>query len=136
MIVTPKTCRKCSGKGFITTPRVHLGMPGTCFTCDGAGVVESDPATLKALREAKAAAKARFAKRIEFAHAARAWDIENGMKWLHQCEDGANATLGLDLLEMQDPTRFAKAQDSFAAGRVDVFPALVAWLRTEAKPTH
>lgn len=30
-------CSRCQGKGFRDTPVVHMGMPGTCYGCDGDG---------------------------------------------------------------------------------------------------
>jgi hypothetical protein len=132
-IVTPKTCPKCQGTGFVNSGVRHYGVPGACFKCDGGGVVESNKNALALAKFKKAYLLDRGQKRVAFAHAARAWDKANGAR--RYFEDGS-AVLGLDLLEMQQPERFAKALDSFLAGRQDVFPALVTWLLAEAKPTH
>lgn len=36
-------CTRCGGKGWFTTiRRVHCGVPGLCFRCDGSGI-EPDP---------------------------------------------------------------------------------------------
>jgi len=32
-------CCRCHGKGLFTTVRrVHMGVPGLCFRCDGSGL--------------------------------------------------------------------------------------------------
>ncbi len=33
-----RTCLRCKGKGFKSTPVVHLGVVGLCYGCDGKGV--------------------------------------------------------------------------------------------------
>lgn len=33
-----KTCTRCKGTGFKSTPVVHMGVPGLCYGCDGKGV--------------------------------------------------------------------------------------------------
>jgi len=32
-----KTCKACRGTGKKSTPVLHLGVPGLCYQCDGAG---------------------------------------------------------------------------------------------------
>lgn len=102
--VKPKTCRRCSGTGFVSTRVVYAGAPGGCFACDGAGVVEGD-------RAAIAAAKAYVTERTALGRAALA--------------HSPAAHWGLSKLEVDAPDRLRKAVASFAAGRVDVLDALV-----------
>ena len=33
-----RTCLRCKGKGFKSTPVAHLGVAGLCYGCDGKGV--------------------------------------------------------------------------------------------------
>lgn len=33
-----RTCKRCSGSGFRSTPVLHLGIPGLCYGCNGSGV--------------------------------------------------------------------------------------------------
>ena len=33
-----RTCKRCSGSGFRSTPVLHLGVPGLCYGCNGSGV--------------------------------------------------------------------------------------------------
>lgn len=37
-----KTCPRCRGKGWISSPVVYAGAPGGCFKCNGAGEVYKD----------------------------------------------------------------------------------------------
>ena len=34
-----KECRRCQGTGMRNTGVVHMGVPGLCYACDGAGVL-------------------------------------------------------------------------------------------------
>jgi hypothetical protein len=34
-----KDCRRCQGTGMRNTGVVHIGVPGLCYACDGAGVL-------------------------------------------------------------------------------------------------
>lgn len=46
---TTKPCRRCGGTGNVKSPVVHMGIPGLCYKCDGAGVlVLVSAATLRA----------------------------------------------------------------------------------------
>lgn len=108
-LVAPKTCPRCSGSGLVSSRVVYAGAPGGCFTCAGRGEVETDKATL-------AAAKQYGADRRALGEAAFA--------------AGHEAHSGLSALEVNDPARLACAVASFAAGRDDVVPALVAYYRS------
>jgi len=33
-----RTCKRCNGSGFRSTPVLHLGVPGLCYGCNGSGV--------------------------------------------------------------------------------------------------
>lgn len=35
-----KTCPRCNGKGTVTHPVVHCGVPGGCYQCDMKGTVQ------------------------------------------------------------------------------------------------
>lgn len=37
--VKTKVCKRCGGTGRVSSPVVHCGMPGTCYNCDGRGVL-------------------------------------------------------------------------------------------------
>lgn len=47
-------CNRCNGKGFRDTPVAHLGIPGLCYGCDGAGTYEAFAGVQEAARKAKA----------------------------------------------------------------------------------
>ena len=48
-----RTCKRCNGTGSRNTPVVHLGVPGLCYGCDGAGTQVRVPvATLQAAERA------------------------------------------------------------------------------------
>lgn len=47
-------CNRCSGKGMRDTPVVHMGVPGLCYGCNGAGTYEAFAAVQEAARQAKA----------------------------------------------------------------------------------
>lgn len=106
-LVAPRKCTRCSGTGFVSA--YSYREMGRCFSCDGAGEVESDKAAI-------AARKARGEARKALGQAA--------------LEAGHEAHSGLSLLQVNDPARMAKAVDSFAAGREDVVPALVSYYRS------
>ena len=36
-MATIKTCTRCKGKGLVPSRVAHMGMPGTCYGCDGSG---------------------------------------------------------------------------------------------------
>ena len=38
VIMKTRTCKRCNGSGFRSTPVVHLGVPGLCYGCNGSGV--------------------------------------------------------------------------------------------------
>ena len=44
MTTTPLkiTCRRCAGKGYVSSPVVYAGAPGGCFACAGYGEVYKD----------------------------------------------------------------------------------------------
>jgi hypothetical protein len=105
-LTTPRKCSRCQGTGSVATRVVHAGAPGGCFTCDGAGVVEGDRATI-------AAHKAYTANRTALGAAAFA--------------AGHAAHSGLCLLEVNEPERCRKAVAAFAAGDARVVPALAAY---------
>lgn len=106
-MVKPRTCRRCEGKGFIAAV-MHNNM-GRCLACDGAGQVETDKATIAARKAYGEARRALGAAAFAAGH---------------------EAFSGLSALEVNDPTRLRAAVASFAAGRVDVIPALAAYFRS------
>lgn len=116
-LVKPIKCRRCRGTGNVEARRVHLGVPGLCFTCDGRGRVEGDKETL---RIAKEESERRIAR-------GRAYDL-----WERTTStDARNGAWALLRLE---PVRFEKLVDSIVAGDPRVEPALIAYLReAEAK---
>lgn len=46
-------CNRCNGKGFRDTPVSHLGIPGLCYGCDGAGTYEAFAKVQEAAHKAK-----------------------------------------------------------------------------------
>lgn len=50
------TCSRCKGTGMTSHHVVHMGVPGTCYKCDGKGVVANKWLSLK--NEAEKVAKA------------------------------------------------------------------------------
>lgn len=46
-------CNRCKGTGFRDTPVFHLGVPGLCYGCDGAGTYEAYVAKKAATKLAK-----------------------------------------------------------------------------------
>jgi len=46
-------CNRCNGKGSRNTPVAHMGIPGLCFGCDGAGTYEAFAANQEKARKAK-----------------------------------------------------------------------------------
>jgi hypothetical protein len=69
--VKPGECPRCSGRGNVGYGNVsHVGVIGRCYTCHGAGQVETDEATIAATKEAAKQAR-RYEKRME---ALRAWE--------------------------------------------------------------
>lgn len=105
--VSPRKCVRCAGTG--STP--HARDMGRCFKCDGAGMVESDRATIAAKAAAVAGRKALGA--AAFAHSTEA-------HW------------GLCQLEIREPARLVKAVASFAAGDARVLSALETYARSLA----
>lgn len=59
-----RKCNRCGGKGNLQCRAAHLGMPGLCYDCNGAGVVPQD--FYKDRRAAQVAAKADAAERDAF----------------------------------------------------------------------
>lgn len=122
-LVKPVTCKRCGGSGNLKCRREHLGVPGTCFKCDGAGVVEGDAATLRAAREAR-----------EAAH--KAWEATpEGRRSLARNaaqKHSYEAWRGLVLLEgeLSGPARFERAVQSILTGHPRVMAALEAEYRT------
>lgn len=112
-LIRPGTCRRCAGRGFVTSARVYAGVPGTCFACVGSGEVETDPATLAAARAAKAERDALQARWTAFLEAALA-------------RGGVFAHMGAQDLQTNAPERFARALASFETGRADLMDALAA----------
>lgn len=47
-------CNRCKGTGFRDTPVAHMGIPGLCYGCNGAGTYEAFAAVQEAARKAKA----------------------------------------------------------------------------------
>lgn len=105
-LTIPVTCRRCQGKGYVSSRVVHAGAPGGCFSCNGEGVVEGDRATIAARKQYAADRTALGRAAFDAGHAAHS---------------------GLSMLESNEPERCRKAVASFAAGRTDVIPALVAY---------
>jgi hypothetical protein len=63
-------CNRCNGRGFRDTPVLHMGVPGLCYGCNGAGTYEAFAAVQEAARKAKAindAFSAAYAKTNEVA---------------------------------------------------------------------
>ena len=128
--VRPITCSRCKGKGYVNSAVVYAAAPGGCFKCDGEGVVEGDKATLA---EAKAQAARRRAAR-ERVHLGDHGHGEVDASWdatkrLQVRAERSMATYGLSVLEVNEPERFGRAVDAILAGRMDVYPALVAYGR-------
>jgi hypothetical protein len=116
-LVKPKTCRRCSGKGFVEFGRVvYAGLPQTCFKCAGAGVVESDRATL-------AAAKAR-AEATQGIILAAVAALESAGVPRHQA---VAVSYGIDHLSINAPERYEAALVSFQNGHAGLVRALWAY---------
>lgn len=105
-MISPKTCRRCSGKGYVSARVVHAGTPGGCFSCNGEGVVEGDKATLAAAKVRSEGRRALGRAAFDHSHAAHS---------------------GLSALEVREPARLDKAIASFLAGDARVLPALEAY---------
>lgn len=131
-LVKPITCRRCTGKGYVASHVVYANAPGTCFACDGLGIVEGDRAT-------KAAAKAAGEARREAGRLLYTGDVGYGDLTDAGWELRAEArkfrdavTYGFNRLEEDDPARFRKAVASVLAGHPAVFAALAAYGAQEA----
>jgi len=114
-LVKPVTCKRCKGSGNVQARRVHLGVPGTCFDCDGRGRVEGDAATL-------AAREAERAEHVAEWRSFRAWEAERKAAGAVDVLEGARA------LEALEPARFEKLLKSIRAGHPGVDAALLAYL--------
>jgi hypothetical protein len=126
-LVKPTTCRRCSGTGYVNSHVHYAGVPGTCFTCAGAGQVEGDRATIAA---AKAAAETRAAaSRILHTGDVGSGDLSaaTATERLAAREYRAAVVWGWNMLEVHEPARHAKAAASILAGRTDVYAALAAY---------
>lgn len=128
--VRPITCSRCKGTGYVNSHVIYAAAPGGCFKCAGEGIVEGDKATLA---QAKAAAERRRAAR-ERVHLGDHGHGEVDASWdatkrLQVREERGLATYGLSVLEANEPERFDRAVDAILAGRMDVYPALVAYAR-------
>lgn len=51
-------CNRCQGTGFRDTPVAHMGIPGLCYGCNGAGTYEAFAAVQAAAAKAKKEADA------------------------------------------------------------------------------
>jgi DnaJ-class molecular chaperone len=49
----PHECTRCGGTGMTTHIRVHYGVPGLCFACDGDGKRETQVKNIEAAKRAK-----------------------------------------------------------------------------------
>lgn len=114
-LVKPVTCKRCKGSGNVQARRVHLGIPGTCFDCDGRGRVEGDAATLAA-REA-----ARMERVAEW-EAWKVWEAE------HKAAGAADVLEGARALEALEPARYTKLRTAIRAGHPGVDAALLTYL--------
>lgn len=111
--VKPIKCRPCRGTGNVGTRRVHLGIPGLCFSCDGRGQVEGDAATLRARCAETERVKARWTTAV-------AWFATRNPL----------VREAFDVLEYEDTPRSRRALDAIAAGHPGVERALLDYLAT------
>lgn len=114
--VKPVTCRRCSGTGEVASRVVHAGVPGTCFTCTGFGMVEGDPATKRAAKARKAAQQAIITTAIAEA-------VRRGLPH----HTATALSYGIDHLHTHHPERYEKALDSHLSGHPGLFKALVVY---------
>lgn len=114
-LVKPVNCKRCGGSGNVQARRVHLGIPGTCFDCDGAGRVEGDAATL-------AAREAQRMERVAEWEAFHAWEADRKAAGAADVLEGARA------LEALEPVRYAKLLKAIRAGHPGVDAALLDYL--------
>lgn len=115
-----RKCNRCRGTGIYSqyVRRVHMGAPGVCLECDGAG-------------------RARISTPQEIADAAAAKKVaERRSRLLEQLksvimpdhDNRAFALIAIDRLQTLEPERYQRMLDSVEAGRIaDVVRHLVAY---------
>lgn len=107
-LVKPMPCRGCAGKGYT----VIEGNLAYHSHCGGTGLVEGDPATLKA------------AKATIIARAALIEALQNLAEKVNQASLSAPAIDGLNILRINEPERYANAIISIRRGHSRVVAAL------------
>lgn len=111
-------CRRCRGTG-------QYANRGFCFRCHGGGIIDVTRYT-----PAEKAERIRYAARRTAAVNALHYGVAKQKDW-QTAEVRLNIPVGFDLLEMNEPERFAKMLDSLEAGRVyDVAIALAAYAKS------
>lgn len=115
-----KKCRRCSGTGIYSefVRRVHMGAPGVCLKCDGAGRAR--------IPTAQEIADAATAKKI----ADRQFRLLDQLKSviMPDHDNCAFALIAIDRLRTLEPERYRQMLNSVEAGRVtDVVTHLVAY---------
>jgi len=119
-IVKPRDCGRCGGKGWGDW-RVAQGL---CMRCLGAGVVESDRATLAARKVRAANHRAAYdALSLEVSKRTGALRAE-GVGFFKATEATRLIRTGFVQLETREPLRFTKAIDAILLGHPRVYDAL------------
>jgi hypothetical protein len=114
--VAPRKCRRCAGRGYVSSRVVFAGQPGGCYGCESIGWVESDKATIAA---AKAAVEMHTAIRRETRKALEA----AGVPTYKACD----VVTAIDHLQANSPERYSRALASFDAGHAGLTRALWAY---------
>jgi len=127
--VSPKQCVRCTGKGFVSSPRKHFNIPGLCFRCNGCGEEESDPEAL--WRERGRRDLAREESRKQVALRGKAFHEATRFDNTHR---GANARFGLDLLEEREPERYQTCLRSMISRPQDTCVALTDYWNSQKVP--
>lgn len=113
-LVRPKVCRRCGGRGYVSSRQVYAGAPGGCFACGGTGEVESDRSTIASKKRA-----------TELRKALGAWVTDEGERRGLDRPKACDVGYAVSHLEENEPDRLPGLLASFEAGRPDLYESLM-----------